>query len=113
MSFRRAALTWSDSFTTLAPVAKMLVPGTRLHGIAGADRVRVNTFHHQAVDRVADGFLVTARAEDGIVEGMEDPSRAFCLSVQWHPERRPDDRLTLDLFRAFTEAARGATAPQP
>lgn len=89
-----------------------IVPGTRLHGIAGAERVRVNSFHHQAVDRVAEGFLVTARAADGVVEGMEDPGRHFCLAVQWHPERRPDDPLTRDLFRAFTEAARGAMAPK-
>ena len=62
-------------------------PGTVLSGILGETRVRVNSFHHQAVRRVADGFLVSATASDGVIEAIENPSLRFALGVQWHPER--------------------------
>jgi putative glutamine amidotransferase len=48
---------------------------------------RVNTSHHQAVDRVASGFEVVARAPDGTIEAMEMPGARFCCAVQFHPER--------------------------
>jgi putative glutamine amidotransferase len=83
-------------------------PGTRLHAIAGVEETRVNTFHHQAVDRVADGFVVSARALDGVVEGIEDPDHPHLVGVQWHPERRPADELTRKLFASVVEAARQA-----
>jgi putative glutamine amidotransferase len=81
------------------------VPGTRFARIAGAESFRVNSYHHQAVDRVADGLVVTARSPDGIVEGLEDPAHPFLEAVQWHPERLPEDRVTVRLLRAFVEAA--------
>ena len=67
---------------------------------------RVNTSHHQAIDRVADGFVVTAVAPDGIVEAMEKPGLRFFCGVQFHPERlvrvAPAFRR---LFEAFTRAS--------
>jgi putative glutamine amidotransferase len=83
-------------------------PETRLREILGAEHVRVNTFHHQAVDRLAERFRVTARSPDGVVEGIEDPSHPFCIAVQWHPERRLDDPVSRALFRSVVEAARHA-----
>lgn len=48
---------------------------------------RVNSFHHQAVKRAADGFTVSALAADGVIEGIEYAAQdAFLLGVQWHPE---------------------------
>jgi putative glutamine amidotransferase len=85
-----------------------IVEGTRLHAIAGETRTRVNSFHHQAVDRVAEDFVVSARTLDGVIEGLEDPAHPFCIGVQWHPERRPKDPLTRGLFRSHVEAARVA-----
>jgi len=82
-----------------------VVANTRLAGLAGAPRVRVNSDHHQAADRVADGLVVSARAHDGTVEALEDPRLPWCLGVQWHPERMPDDPLTRRLFADFVEAA--------
>lgn len=82
-----------------------IVPGTRLASILDAERVIGRSGHHQAVDRVGEGLVVAARALDGIVEGIEDPSR-FYLGVQWHPEDEygPEaDRLRL--FSAFVSAA--------
>lgn len=59
-------------------------PGSRLAEIVGDTRMSVNSYHHQAVDRLGDGLMITAYA-DGIVEAFEDPS-ADLLAVQWHPE---------------------------
>ena len=69
---------------------------------------RVNTSHHQAIDRVAEGFVVTAVAPDGIVEAIEKPGARFFCAVQFHPERlghvAPSFRR---LFEAFVKACRG------
>lgn len=93
----------------------LLEPDTDLHGIVGAGTLRVNSFHHQGVDRVAEGFHVTARARDGVIEAMERRGGAFFQCVQWHPERMGGDPATRSLFQAFLAAARlGAVAtPTP
>ena len=53
-------------------------------GCAGA--FSVNSMHHQGVDHIAPGLLVSARSNDHVIEAIEDPTRAFYLGVQWHPE---------------------------
>ena len=88
-------------------------PNTRLAELAGAERARVNTFHHQACDAIAEGFVISARAPDGVIEALEDPSHPFCLGVQWHPERCGDDPLSRRLFAALVEAAQCATQEAP
>lgn len=82
-----------------------LVPGTRLAGICGRDRIAVNSAHHQAVKTLPPHIDVNATAPDGVIEGIEDPSRHFCIGVQWHPEYAIDPADTL-LFQAFIEATR-------
>jgi putative glutamine amidotransferase len=84
-----------------------LVPGTKLAAIVGQDAFCVNSRHHQAADRIGAGLVVSARAPDGVVEGLERPDKTFAIAVQWHPE----DRLRLEacdrrLFEAFAEAVR-------
>jgi putative glutamine amidotransferase len=83
-------------------------PGTRLRGVLGEATMPVNSFHHQAVSRVGDGFVVSARcAEDRIVEGIERPDRRFVVGVQWHPETFWDHRESFQsLFDAQAEACR-------
>jgi putative glutamine amidotransferase len=49
--------------------------------------VVVNSSHHQAVSDPGPALRVSARAEDGVIEAIEEPAAAFCLGVQWHPER--------------------------
>ena len=74
-------------------------------GAAGVT-VKIASGHHQAVARVADGLVVTAVAEDGTVEALEDPER-WVASVQWHPEALElpaEERLAP--FRAFVEVCR-------
>ncbi len=81
-------------------------PGSRLREILSASRFRVNSFHHQAVGRVARDFRVTARAPDGVIEAIEHSSHPFALGVQFHPERmfRNTPKI-LRLFAAFINAA--------
>ncbi len=81
-----------------------VAPGTLLHRIVGATTMRVNSSHHQAV-REAGRAAVNARAPDGVIEGIEDPSRRFCLGVQWHPEFHIDPG-DARIFAALIEAAR-------
>lgn len=74
-----------------------LVSGTRLHSIVGTGTMHVNSAHHQAVRAAGPRALVNAHAPDGVIEGIEDPARRFCLGVQWHPEFLidPGDRRIL------------------
>jgi putative glutamine amidotransferase len=81
-------------------------PGSRLAAAIGATRISVNSSHHQAIDRVAAGLRVTARAPDGIIEGAEWPSDDWwMLAVQWHPEELVRDAHGWDrgLFAAFAK----------
>jgi len=63
-----------------------IASGTLLHRITGMDAMPVNSAHHQAVKDPGPGLVVDAVAADGVIEGIEDPRRRFCLGVQWHPE---------------------------
>ena len=76
--------------------------------LAGELEPRVNSTHHQAVDRPADGFTVTARAEDGIIEGLEwTADDHWIVGVQWHPERSyPFDPFSRRIFRDFIAQCR-------
>jgi putative glutamine amidotransferase len=64
----------------------------------------VNSRHHQALAALGAGLSVTATAPDGIVEAVEDPSRIFCLGVQWHPENFWRTGEFRGLFEAFVRA---------
>ena len=79
--------------------------GSKLADLMGAVEVQVNSRHHQAVDRIGDGLVVTARdAEDGVIEAVEDPSRRFLVAVQWHPEdQAPEDEVQRRLFTSFAD----------
>jgi putative glutamine amidotransferase len=80
-------------------------PGSRLAGITRAGPVRVNSRHHQAVAEVGDGLVVSARAEDGVVEGVERPDRKFAVAVQWHPEdQAATDPVQAKLFADFARS---------
>lgn len=81
--------------------------GTRVHSIVKTDRLRVNSFHHQAVKVAADGFVISARSTDGVIEAIERPDRPFFVGLQWHPERyfdRTEDAKAV--FAALAQAAR-------
>ena len=76
-------------------------PATRLGSLVG-DRVPVKSHHHQGFGRIGDGLRESARAEDGTVEAVEDPSKRFAIGVLWHPEAGED----VSLFEALVAEAR-------
>lgn len=80
-----------------------VTPGTLLHRIVGADELPVNSAHHQSVRDVAPEVVIDAVAPDGVIEGIEDPRRKFCIGVQWHPEYDISDG-DARLFAAFVAA---------
>jgi putative glutamine amidotransferase len=80
--------------------------GTKLSTILPARTLDVNSSHHQAIKDVGDGLRVTAKAPDGIVEGLEDPRHPFYLGVQWHPEDMAGENSATAIFGAFVDAAR-------
>ena len=80
-------------------------PGSLMHSIAGADRITVNSFHHQCVKTPSKFFRVTARADDGVIEAMEGVGDSFALLVQWHPEFTTfEEGVSRRIFKTFIEA---------
>jgi gamma-glutamyl-gamma-aminobutyrate hydrolase PuuD len=66
------------------------------------ERAPVKSHHHQGIGRLGEGLREVAWADDGIVEGVEDPSMRFAVGVLWHPEAGEDARL----FDALVAEAR-------
>ncbi len=83
-------------------------PGGRLGAIVGAEAIDVNSLHRQAIDRLAEGLTVEARAPDGTVEAVSvTQARGFALGLQWHPEYwAASDAASRAIFEAFGAACR-------
>jgi putative glutamine amidotransferase len=81
-------------------------PGTRLEEIYGPGEIRVNSYHHQGIRKLAPIFRTAALAPDGLIEAFEgkDPSW-WVVGVQWHPENEGNISLDMQLIEAFTSAA--------
>lgn len=90
-------------------------PRSLLHTVTGADELRTNSRHHQAIlpGGLGKDLLATGIARDGVVEAVEVPGHRWALGVQWHPERpeMTDDpalaAASTALFEAFVAACRG------
>ncbi len=79
----------------------------RMAAIVGQDRIRVNSVHEQAIDRLAGRLVAEAMADDGTIEGVRVDGAGFALAVQWHPEWDfAADPHSMALFRAFGDACR-------
>jgi len=79
---------------------------SQLAALVGGGELGVNSAHHQAVKDVGDGLAVTARAPDGVIEGLEAPDHPFCVGVQWHPEVMVESHPVMSrLFEGLVEAA--------
>lgn len=70
------------------------------------DAFSVNSRHHQAPRALGTGLVVSATAPDGVIEAIEDPSRRFCLAVQWHPENFYRTGEFRAIFEGFVSACR-------
>lgn len=86
-----------------------ILRNSQLYRLLGATTVKVNTFHHQAIKDVAPGFIVTAKASDGVIEAIESTKYPFVLGVQWHPENLWEKYpIFHKLFQGLVEAAAGS-----
>ena len=87
---------WHDVIFEGDSMLRRLVPSVRYP---------VNSFHHQAVDRLADGLVATAYNPDGLIEAYERPASRFLMAVQWHPEVSYfKDSFSRKIFERFLEA---------
>lgn len=92
-----------------------VAPGSRLARLLGAERLTINSLHHQSVREVAAGLRAVAWAPDGVVEALEGTGEAFIVGVQCHPEalQADADPRWQAVFAAFVESSasyRGAPA---
>lgn len=87
--------------------------GSRLASIIGPRHEGVKSSHHQGVGRVGHGLVQTAWAEDGSLEGLEDPSKQFAVAVLWHPEMEDDDKRLFEALVAEARAYRGRRSGSP
>lgn len=89
----------------------IMEPGTRMEEIYGPGEIRVNSYHHQGIRKLAPIFRAAALAPDGLIEAFEgkDPSW-WVVGVQWHPENEGNISLDMQLIEAFTAMAAAATA---
>lgn len=88
-----------------------LAPGSRLARLNHSEAADINSSHHQAIDQPGENLRVTARAPDGIIEGVEWTGDSnWIVGVQWHPERMPRDPFGERLFSDFVSAAKLARA---
>jgi putative glutamine amidotransferase len=77
---------------------------TGLAEVLGHDgAISVKSYHHQAIDVLAEGLAVSARSDDGTIQAVEYSDNPYGLAVQWHPEEDAND---LRLFAGLVEAAR-------
>lgn len=83
-----------------------LEASTMLASLCGASSKQINSTHHQALKEVGRDLVVTAKAPDGVIEAIEDPSLPFVLGVQWHPELMLEtEPWNLGIYRGLVEAA--------
>lgn len=82
-----------------------IIKGSPLYDCLRTETLAVNSYHHQAIKRVADGLDVMAVAADGIVEAVCKPDQRFLWAVQWHPEfAYKTDKNSRKLFSVFVKA---------
>jgi putative glutamine amidotransferase len=88
-----------------------LVAGSLAARVAGETQHAIKSHHHQGVDRVGEGLLVTGRAlDDGLPETIELPGTRFVLGVQWHPEADEESRFVGALVDEAARHADGSAA---
>lgn len=89
-----------------------LIEGTPLRQWYGRRDLRVNSYHHQGIKRLASSLQPTAVAPDGLIEGVQDPSHPFRMGLQFHPERMLPEYAGNDrVFAAFAQAVRKHKTP--
>lgn len=92
---------------TIFPIKWALIESdSTLQKITRRSRIRINSLHNQAVDRLAEPMRPSAWDEDGILQAIEHPQHDFVVGVQWHPEYMPYSGAQRRLFRLLVAAAK-------
>lgn len=82
-----------------------IIKNSMLYTILGKESLAVNSIHHQGVNKLGTGLMVSATSSDGLAEAIELPNYPFLIGVQWHPERLIKNKMWLKLFKAFVDTS--------
>ena len=96
----------SNRRTPLPRKTALVEPESRLFTLLECTRCRVNSLHHQAVDRLGQGLRAVARDLDGLVQAIEIAGETFVIGVQWHPEYLVYQNRQRRIFVSLVAAAR-------
>ena len=83
-----------------------ILPKSPLYGLMGKERIEVNSYHHQGINKIAEGLEIMALADDGLVEAVYMPDRFYVWAVQWHPEFSLKDEFSKKIFASFAGNAK-------
>ena len=85
-----------------------LTPDSKVAQAIGANQANAcHSFHHQAIDSLGQGFVVSGRAIDGTIEAIESSTATWCVAVQWHPEdSAAEDQQQQNLFDALIKSVK-------
>lgn len=81
---------------------------TKLHLITSKTKMRVNSYHHQAVRRLGRNLIISGESDDGIIEAIESTAHPFVIGLQWHPECmvRGEDNSSKKIYESFIAACK-------
>jgi len=83
-----------------------IITESPLYKLIGKERIEVNSYHHQGVNRIAEGLEIMALADDGLAEAVYMPDRPYVWAVQWHPEFSLKDEISKKIFASFVNTAK-------
>ncbi len=92
--------------SNVATHTAIIKEGTKLYKILGEKEIHINSFHHLAINKIADGYIVSAVSKDGVVEAIEKEGEDFVIGIQWHPEMMTKDYSIMQkIFKALVDEA--------
>lgn len=98
---------------TLTSHEVRVAPDSNLAQTTGGGPVKVNSFHHQAIDQIGFGLRAVAWSQDGLIEAIEESEGRFIIGVQWHAETLVADAEQLSLFERLVEATKNPGGATP
>ncbi|MEL7496491.1 MAG: gamma-glutamyl-gamma-aminobutyrate hydrolase family protein [Planctomycetota bacterium] len=89
-----------------------IAPNSLMERVYGEGEIRVSSRHHMAIDELAEGFQVTARCPDGVIEAVESTREDWiAIGTQFHPENSAASALDIRIFEEFLDMIREPVAP--
>lgn len=84
--FNTETLKHRQDFYPELEVHKIFIEKDSILGKLYGESIKTNSFHHQAIQNLGEGFKIIAKSSDGVIEAIEKENHKFCLGIQWHPE---------------------------